>query len=200
MRPPRKRHKRARKRHLLFLPFLAVVTVALTLRFVPGIAKHLFDLGGMERGISPSSDDDLQHLYFVWQLLVNASALYGVGKILQSIARSWGISSARIQCFRVRIAVQRAREKFWIAVGICCLVLAVLFPPWVAKVDTQTFRVSRSVGWDFIMSPPSPPKIGNIRSQYIAVQLDFGRLALEWVAIAGLTAIAALASARKRRT
>lgn len=63
-------------------------------------------------------------------------------------------------------------------IGLLCVIAltAILLPPWTARLDTYRFRHEYSDGFGLIFLPPSA-------KPYESVRIDFGRLALELVAI-----------------
>jgi hypothetical protein len=88
--------------------------------------------------------------------------------------------------FLRRLVKRVGRQKFILLCGVLILVLCGLFPPWQYTADHNGnggFHARKSAGYSLIVCPPAPEHSGVA----FGVQLDFGRLFLEWAALAAVT-------------
>lgn len=78
-----------------------------------------------------------------------------------------------------------------IRAGLVAFVLFGVFPPWVERMDVPyRVHVERSEGYGLIVSPP-PPWVGGPFDYRASVHIDWSRLMLEWIILAGIVAAAA---------
>lgn len=88
-----------------------------------------------------------------------------------------------IQAFRV----PNAKAISWtFRAGILVFVLLAIFPPWIVRIDVP-YRIhsEKSAGYSLILSPPGFDKSQPFADR-ASVQLDWSRLALQWLILAGL--------------
>jgi hypothetical protein len=82
-----------------------------------------------------------------------------------------------------------SRRRKTLGVGFALFVLMGLFPPWEYTFNAEWQGVpiasSRPAGYALIFLPPKP-----LGSSYVhGVRLDFGRLLVQWVLVAGVTGV-----------
>jgi hypothetical protein len=86
-----------------------------------------------------------------------------------------------------------AKAISWtIRAGILAFVLLGMFPPWTIRVDIPSrMHTQQSAGYHLIASPPSPYQcLETYLANHASVQIDWSRLALEWIILAGVVAVA----------
>ncbi|MGA3126172.1 MAG: tetratricopeptide repeat protein [Candidatus Korobacteraceae bacterium] len=88
-----------------------------------------------------------------------------------------------IQGFRV----PNAKAISWtFRVGILVFVLLAIFPPWIVRTDIPyRMHAEKSAGYSLILSPPGLDKSQPFADR-ASVQLDWARLALQWLILAGV--------------
>lgn len=79
-------------------------------------------------------------------------------------------------------------------VGLFCMFLALLFPPWHFWVNTASVRKSEPAPRSFVLDPPSAPS----SSRAASVGIDFRRLSVEIALIAVAVGMALALRARAR--
>ena len=87
-----------------------------------------------------------------------------------------------MQCFR---SANTKAVSWTIRIGLLAFVLSGVFPPWTFRIGLSDIRVERSAGYHLIVSPPAPelsPRFP-IRT---SVHLDWSRLVLQWLVLAGV--------------
>lgn len=87
------------------------------------------------------------------------------------------------QAFRV----PNAKAISWtFRAGILVFVLLAIFPPWIVRIDIP-YRIhsEKSAGYSLILSPPDLDKSQPFADR-ASVQLDWSRLALQWLILAGV--------------
>jgi len=88
--------------------------------------------------------------------------------------------------FARRVMKRIGAQKFILLCGILMVVLCGLFPPWQYTADRNGaygYHSRNPAGYQLLFSPPTNPD----RSVGHGVQIDFGRLFLEWAAMAAVT-------------
>lgn len=82
-------------------------------------------------------------------------------------------------------------KKKILIVAATLFVLTSIVPPWQYTEDRNGesgFHSKKPAGYSLILAPPEPER-GSFRSEYYGVQIDFGRLFLEWAVLAVATGI-----------
>lgn len=93
--------------------------------------------------------------------------------------------------------IMRSKERIVLLVGAITIALLGLFPPWVEKADIPyKLHFEKSLGYRFIVSPPSSSLIGasrfsNLQDQ-TTIQIDFSRLFTQWVIVGAITVVVLL--------
>jgi len=95
--------------------------------------------------------------------------------------------------------LQGLRGKRFITFMAVLLILTCLFPPWQFTADRNGedgFHSRKPAAVSFLLTPPINPArtVGN------GVQIDFGRLILEWVALAAVTGMVSLFAFKSARS
>jgi TPR repeat protein len=88
--------------------------------------------------------------------------------------------------FARRVMKQIGAQKFILLCGMLMVVLCGLFPPWQYTADRNGaygYHSHNPAGYQLLFAPPTNPD----RSVGHGVQIDFGRLFLEWAALAVVT-------------
>lgn len=71
--------------------------------------------------------------------------------------------------------------------ALAALILTCLFPPWLYTFDAQATHSRKPAGYSLLFSPPTNPDSTGEDARFFGVQLDFGRLFIEWIALAAMT-------------
>ncbi|MFA9476953.1 hypothetical protein ACERK3_01475 [Phycisphaerales bacterium AB-hyl4] len=66
-------------------------------------------------------------------------------------------------------------------IGIALIVLAGLLPPWVEVYDDGQVQAGKAIGHAWLFAPPEPGY------RDAGMHLDYGRLLLIWLIVAGVT-------------
>src|SRR5919108_1657692 len=98
-------------------------------------------------------------------------------------------------------------QKFSIAIGGTVNVLAGLFPPWTAKLGTDSSQLEVFAGFFFIFRPPQgldlakqlfpgmldrvPSFLSSTISKFVTYEIDLKILLVEWIAVTLITIVAA---------
>jgi len=85
------------------------------------------------------------------------------------------------------IRVPSGRIVSWtLRFGFLAFVLIGLYPPWMVRIDVPyRMHVGQNAGYHLIVSPPAPDRNQPFGDR-ASVQLDWSRLMLEWVILAGV--------------
>jgi hypothetical protein len=81
-----------------------------------------------------------------------------------------------------------ALAKYPIVTPLFLFLVSILFPPWKFTADHNGeygFHSHKPAGYAFLFDPPTNPGNG----AWFGVEIDFGRLFLEWAALAAVTGI-----------
>jgi hypothetical protein len=95
----------------------------------------------------------------------------------------WLLYVILIISFLTGIAIAPLYGKRFIIVVASLFILSCLFPPWQFTTDRDSYHSREPAGYFLILTPPKNPD----SHSGSGIQIDFGRLFLEWAALAAVT-------------
>jgi CheY-like chemotaxis protein len=95
----------------------------------------------------------------------------------------WVLYVTLIITFLTGITVAPLHGKRFLAAVASLFILTCLFPPWQYTTDRSGYHSRKPAGNSMLFDPPTNPD----QNYGSGVQIDFGRLFLEWVALAAVT-------------
>jgi hypothetical protein len=72
-------------------------------------------------------------------------------------------------------------QKRTLQIGVFFMVLMGLFPPWQAKVDTDSFHFQSGIGYGFLATPPDSDLLNlSFGEDKVVRAVDWVRLVAQW--------------------
>jgi len=93
------------------------------------------------------------------------------------------------------MTINKKQKKIIIA-GIVVFILAGLFPPWIYTLHVQAFDTEKPAEYALIFYPPDTEEYD---PEY-GVELDFSRLAVQWLVVIAATGLGVLLASKERIT
>jgi len=110
----------------------------------------------------------------------------------------WSDSPTFVMCglftFLTGITIAPLHGKRFVTVVVSVFIISCLFPPW-QNTDAR-FHNHAPAGYSLIFDPPTNPD----RNPWNAVQIDFGRLFLEWAAFVPIAGLIYFLVSNRRQT
>ena len=125
-----------------------------------------------------------------WILAGITSIAVFVAEAFVAVNMRWDNQTMLVVCVIVAVLsggmvapLQVLNEKRFVIFMAVLFILSCIFPPWQYTTDRDGYHSRKPAGYSLLLDPPRNPDLYSGSG----VQLDFGRLFLEWAALAAVT-------------